>query len=135
RENQDVAYLGIQKTGPFDVPGPTAREWLQKPMNPNGCRNSEVLKPYWNGIDLTRRPRDFWLIDFPLNSTEAEVSLFEAVYEYAKREIKPTRVGKRETRANERWWEHYWPRPEMREKIEHLSRYIVTPEVSKHRLF
>lgn len=65
RENQDVAYLGIQKTGPFDVPGPTAREWLQKPMNPNGCRNSEVLKPYWNGIDLTRRPRDFWLIDFP----------------------------------------------------------------------
>jgi type II restriction/modification system DNA methylase subunit YeeA len=135
RENMRVSYAGIQKTGPFDIPGEVARRWLDLPLNPNGQPNASVLKPYWNGLDLTRRPRDFWILDFPLGSEEADAALFEAPYEYALATIKPTRVGKREQRANERWWEHYWPRPEMRTKIRQLSRYIVSPEVSKHRLF
>jgi type II restriction/modification system DNA methylase subunit YeeA len=134
-ENKDVAYVGIQKTGPFDVSGDVARTWLKMPLNPNGRPNSDVLKPYWNGIDLTRRPRDYWLIDFPLNKSESEIAFYEAPHKFGVLTIKPTRVGKREQRANERWWEHYWPRPELRAKIATLSRYIVTPEVSKHRIF
>jgi len=134
-ENGQTAYVGIQKTGPFDVPGELARKWLMLPLNPNGKPNSSVLRPYWNGIDLTRRSRDFWLIDFPLDRPEADVALYEGPFEYAKLNIKPTRVGKREQRANERWWEHYWPRPEMRMRTSRLQRFIVTPEVSKHRVF
>lgn len=134
-ENKDCAYVGIQKTGPFDIPGDKARQWLKAPENPHRKPNSDVLKPYWNGIDLTRRPRDYWLLDFPLDRTESDVSAYEAPFEYARQYIKPTRVGKREARANERWWEHYWPRPEMRAKLTKLERYIVTPEVAKHRLF
>ena len=34
-----------------------------QPANPNGRRNEEVLKPYWNGDDLTGRPRDMSFID------------------------------------------------------------------------
>jgi type II restriction/modification system DNA methylase subunit YeeA len=135
KENSSASFVGIQKTGPFDISGALARDWLAKPTNPNGRRNADVLKPYWNGIDLTRRPRDYWLIDFPLNLSEESVSLYEKPYEYGVTHIKPTRVGKREARANERWWEHYWPRPEMRRAIFALPRYIVTPEVAKHRLF
>jgi len=134
-ENSETAFVGIQKTGPFDIPGSLARTWLSMPLNPHGKPNADVLKPYWNGIDLARRPRDFWLIDFPLNKKEDEIALYEAPHTFGINTIKPTRVGKREVRANERWWEHYWPRPEMRGKISSLSRYIVTPEVSKHRLF
>ncbi len=134
-ENKDCAYLGIQKTGPFDIPGKLARTWLQMPENPNSQSNASVLKSFWNGIDLTRRPRDCWIIDFPLDNSQEYVALFEAPFEYAKKNIKPTRIGKREIRANERWWEHYWPRPEMRRKISNLSRYLVTPEVSKYRIF
>ena len=134
-QNKNVSYAGIQKTGPFDLPGDVVRGWLTMPLNPNGRPNSEVLKPYWNGLDLTRRPRDYWLLDIPLNMAEADVALYEQPYEYALRHIKPTRVGKREKRANELWWEHYWPRPEMRRKIASLRRYIVSPEVAKHRLF
>lgn len=133
--NLGASFVGIQKTGPFDIPGKLARGWLQLPKNPNRRPNADVLMPYWNGLDLTRRPRDFWLIDFPLDKDESYVSAYEAPYEYAFRHIKHTRVGKREARANERWWEHYWPRPEMRQAIARLPRYIVTPEVSKFRLF
>jgi hypothetical protein len=38
-------------------------------------------------------------------------------------------------RAGPRWWEPHWPRPEMRSRIERLSRYIVTGETAEYRLF
>lgn len=33
------------------------------------------------------------------------------------------------------WWQPWRPRPDMRSRIERLSRYIVTPETAQHRLF
>jgi hypothetical protein len=59
----------------------------------------------------------------------------EAPFEYVSRYVKPTRVGKREARTNERFWIFQWPRPVMRAAIHGLSRFIVTPEVAKHRGF
>jgi len=58
------AFIGDQKTGPFDIEGDLARAWLQLPMNPNGRPNSDVLKPWANGSDLTGRPTGKWIIDF-----------------------------------------------------------------------
>jgi hypothetical protein len=75
-ENRNGAFLGIQKSGPFDVPGELARAWMGEPTNPNGHNNSEVLKPYWNGDDVAGRPRDMWFIDLPLGLSKAEASLF-----------------------------------------------------------
>jgi type II restriction/modification system DNA methylase subunit YeeA len=140
-ENRDGAYLGIQKSGPFDVPGATARKWLREPLNPNQQPNSAVLKPYWNGDDVTARPRDFWLIDLPLGLSEAEASLSAKPFEYVQ--TTPDDDGKlvkdlREElgeRAGPRWWEQHWPRPEMRARVAALRRYIVTPETAQHRLF
>src|SRR5262249_8737555 len=63
-QNRDIAYMGDTKGGEFDVAGDLARGWLRLPVNPNGKHNSAVLRPWRNGMDLTRRPRDMWLIDF-----------------------------------------------------------------------
>jgi len=133
-ENADTAYLGIQKTGPFDIPGDLARSWLNQP-NPNGRPNHEVVKPWWNGLDVTRRNRDMWIIDFGTEMPEADASLYELPFAYAKEHVQPTRVGKREARTNEQWWLFQWSRPLMRKAIAGLERFIVTPEVSKHRVF
>jgi type II restriction/modification system DNA methylase subunit YeeA len=140
-ENRDGAYLGIQKSGPFDVPGATAREWLREPLNPNQKPNSAVLKPYWNGDDVTARPRDVWLIDLPLGLSEAEASLFAKPFEHVQNTpdddgklVKQLRAELGE-RAGPRWWEQHWPRPEMRARIAAVRRYIVTPETAQHRLF
>ena len=62
-ENRGASFLGIQKSGPFDIPGDLARQWIALPPNPNGRANRDVLKPYWNGDDVTGRPRDIWFID------------------------------------------------------------------------
>lgn len=141
RENSDSAYLGIQKSGPFDIEGSVARGWMLEPKNPNGRWNSEVLRPYWNGDDVTGRPRDFWLIDLPLNLSEFEASVFASPYAHLEtaedeegKTVKQLRAELGE-RAGPRWWEPHWPRPEMRSKIAQTRRYIVTPETAQYRLF
>ncbi|HQU79077.1 MAG TPA: N-6 DNA methylase [Azonexus sp.] len=133
-ENANTAYLGIQKTGPFDLPGELGRSWLDQP-NPNGRPNSEIVKPWFNGLDITRRQRDMWIVDFGTDMPEAEASLYELPFAYAKEHVQPTRVGKREARTNEMWWLFQWSRPLMRKAIKNLPRFIVTPEVAKHRVF
>ena len=63
-ENADVAFMGDTKGGPFDVSGDQAREWLRLPANPNGRTNADVLRPWVNGMALTRRPAGKWIVDF-----------------------------------------------------------------------
>ncbi len=141
RENRNGAFLGIQKSGPFDVSGEVARAWMREPLNPNGIGNVEVLKPYWNGDDVTGRPRDMWFIDLPLGLTKAQATFYEKPFRHIA--TTPDEDGKTVEelrsalgeRAGPRWWEPHWPRPEMRSRIERLSRYIVTPETAQHRLF
>jgi type II restriction/modification system DNA methylase subunit YeeA len=139
-ENVEGAYLGIQKSGPFDVVGETARAWLKEPLNPNGQPNSAVLRPYWNGDDVTGRPRDVWLIDLPLGLSEADASLFAKPFEHVQ--TTPDEDGKmiaalRDESGSDAcpWWELWRSRPEMRSRIAGLGRYIVTPETAQHRLF
>jgi hypothetical protein len=141
RENRNGAFLGIQKSGPFDVSGQVARAWMAEPSNPNGRSNSEILKPYWNGDDLTGRPRDMWFIDLPLGLSKADAALYARPFRHIA--TTPDEYGKtvqelREAlgeRAGPRWWEPHWPRPEMRSRIERLRRYIVTAETAQYRLF
>ena len=33
------------------------------PANPNGRTNADVLKPWVNGMDLTRRPAGKWIVE------------------------------------------------------------------------
>jgi len=134
-ENLEVSFMGDTKGGAFDVPGALAREWLTAPVNPNGRRNSDVLRPWWNGLDVTRRPRDMWIIDFGWEMSEQEASLYEAPFEYAVREIKPFRISIQERGYAKKWWIHERSRPEMWSRLKHITRYLITPRVSKHRLF
>ena len=66
-ENANVAFMGDTKGSPFDVAGDQARAWLRLPANPNGRTNADVLKPWVNGMDLTRRPAGKWIVDFGLD--------------------------------------------------------------------
>ncbi|MGP1693569.1 MAG: DNA methyltransferase, partial [Giesbergeria sp.] len=132
--NSKTAYVGIQKTGPFEIAGEVARGWLHLP-NPNSQPNSHVVRPWFNGLDITRRNRDMWIVDFGANMQADEAALFEQPFEYVTLHVKPTRVGKREARTNECYWLFQWSRPVMRAAINGLPRSIVTPEVAKHRVF
>ena len=133
-ENAGTAYLGIQKTGPFDIPGDLARQWLNLP-NPHGRPNSDVVRPWFNGLDVTRRNRECWIIDYGTEATEAEACLYEAPFAYAKAHVQPTRNDNRVAETSSAWWLFHRPRPNMRRAIAGLPRFIVTPEVAKYRVF
>ncbi len=134
-ENAKTAFNGVQKTGPFEVGGETARAWLVEPVNPNGRPNSEVLKPYWNGIDVTRRPRDSWIVDFGPVMPEQDAAFFSKPFGYVVMAVKPIREQNSLEPLRRLWWRHWRPRADMRTAISNLKRAIVTPEVSKHRVF
>lgn len=133
-ENADVCFMGSSKKGAFDIPGVVAREWLQAP-NPNGQGNAKVVKPIWNGIDLTTRQRDTWIVDFGTSMGEAESSLYEQPFQYISEHVKPERQQNNRESYRKFWWRHAEARPGMRRALEGINRYIVTPHVSKHRLF
>ena len=134
-ENKGIAFQGNIKRGPFDIPGDLARDWLQLPANPNGRPNSDVLRPSANAMDLTRRPRGKWIIDFGVGISEVEAALYEAPFTYALEHVRPVRQRNREKSSREFWFRHWNARPAMRAALEGLHRYIATPRVAKHRLF
>ena len=133
--NMRVAFMGDTKGGPFDVPGEQAREWLRGPANPNGRPNSDVLGPWMNGMDVTRRPADKWIVDFGWDMVREEAALYEAPFQHAKEHVYPMRQRNRRESYREHWWRHVEPRQGMWRALDGLSRYIATPRVAKHRLF
>ena len=134
-QSRNIAFVGDQKSGPFDIPGDLARQWLGLPANPNGRPNSDVLKPWINGMDLTRRPAGKWIVDFGATTLEADAALYEAPFAYAWEYVWPMRQKSKVKGIRDTWWRHWRPRPAMWQALGDISRYIATPCVAKHRLF
>ena len=134
RENAEVAFMGDTKGGPFDVPGDLAGEWLRLPANPNGRPNADVLKPWANGMDITRRSAGKWIVDFGWEARE-EPALYEAPYQHVREHVYPKRQRNRRESYRTYWWRHAEPRQGMWRALGGLSRYIATPVNAKHRLF
>ena len=125
--NAGVAFEGTKKYGDFDIAGELARQWLKHP-NPNARPNSDVLKPWANGMDITSRSSDTWIIDFGAERSEQDSALYETPFAHVLSEVKAQR-------KDAKWWLHERPRPALRTAIAPLKRYIVTPRVAKHRMF
>lgn len=132
-ENYGLAFMGDTKGGSFDVTQSLAEDFLRSPLNPNGRPNSDVVKPWINGSDLAGRPRNMYIIDFEPAKSEQEAAMYEAPFEYVKKVVLPERQVSRTT--IDEWWRHERPRPELRKALSALPRFIVTPRVSRHRLF
>ncbi|WP_114943501.1 class I SAM-dependent DNA methyltransferase [Microvirga calopogonii] len=133
-ENRQVAFIGTQKNGKFEVMGEIARVWLLRHLNPNGRSNADVVRPWVNGMDITRRPSDTWIVDFN-DMHENEAALYEMPFEYVRQVVKPTRDGVRRERRRLNWWQHGEPAPGVKLAIRPLSRFIATARVAKHRIF
>ena len=134
-ENANIAFMGDTKGGPFDIAGDRAREWLRLPANPNGRTNADVLKPWMNGMGITRRPPGKWIVDFGWTMVKEEAALYEAPFQYSQEHVHPMRQRNRREAYREYWWRHVEPRQGMWAALAGRSRCIVTPTVAKHRVF
>jgi type II restriction/modification system DNA methylase subunit YeeA len=133
-QNADVAFEGDKKGGPFEISEAAARQMLSDP-NPDHRNNRDVIFPWVNGKDVTGRSRGMWIIDFGVDMAIGEAALYEAPFEYVKQHVMPVRVANRRAAYATRWWLHSEPRTGMRMALLGLKRFLVTPNVSKHRVF
>ncbi len=135
QENANIAFIGDTKKGKFDIPAGIATTMLSVPTNPNGKLNNDVIRPWINGLDITQRPRGFYIIDFGVDMPESEAALYEIPFEYVRKHVKPQRDKVRNPREKRLWWIHGRPAPDFRDAVQGLTRYIATARVAKHRIF
>jgi type II restriction/modification system DNA methylase subunit YeeA len=134
-ENLGLAFMGDTKGGPFNVAPDVAEAMLAAVGNPNGRPNSDVVRPWANGLDITRRTRGYHIIDFGTEMSVEDAALYEAPFEYVYEHVRPVRETNRRKSYRDLWWLHVEPRPAMRRAIDVSSRYVATARVAKHRLF
>lgn len=134
-ENTNIAFMGDTKGGAFDIDEHTANKMRAAKGNPNRRPNSDVIRPWVNGLDVTRRPRNMFIIDFGLEMPEREAAQYELPFEHVKRQVKPLRMQNKRATYRENWWIHVEPRTALRAALLKLRRYIGTANVSKYRLF
>ncbi len=132
--NKDRSYFGLCLAGPFKVDTATALQWLKAAGNPNGRPNSDVVRPIYNGSDITRRWAGNWVVDFA-GREMADAADYISPFAYVEKGVKPVRAGNREAVRAEKWWHHGRRRPTLRAALHGLTHYIATPETAKHRFF
>ncbi len=135
-ENEGLAFIGTQKGGPFDIEPEHAQNLLSDSTdNSSGCKNSDVVRPWINGSDITSRNRGFFIIDFGADMPVEDAKRYVAPFRWVEKKVRPTRIGLRRENHAKFWWLHAESRPGMRRALAGLPRFIVTPRVSKHRVF
>ncbi|MGB7405075.1 MAG: DNA methyltransferase [Pacificimonas sp.] len=132
KSNFGLASRGVQLIGSGFIVTPSEAEQL-------GLQTREGLadhiRPYRNGRDLLQRSRGVMVIDlFGLSDREVR-QRFPEVYQHLIAHVKPDRDKNRRKTYRENWWIHGEPRGDLRPALENLSRYIVTVETAKHRIF
>jgi len=133
-ENADLVYMGDTKGGRFDLPEADAVAMLHEPT-PHGLPNSDVLVPWANGLDITRRGRGMWIVNFGTEPSESRASAYEAPFKFIRKYVRELRLKNNREAYREYWWRHVEARPGMLAALAPLPRFLVTVSVSKYRLF
>lgn len=132
--NQNISMQGVNKVGAFDIDHETATTLLQS-VNPSGVNNNRIIKPIVNSRDIVQNSSNRWIIDFAVERNENEVAKYQAPYSYLKQHVYPKRRNNNRATRAQYWWLFGEPVPPLRPMLNNLNRYIVTPRVSKHRIF
>ncbi len=133
-QNKGVAFVGGQKDGPFDISSEEASRMISAPSNPNGRNNSDVVRPWCNGLELARRPTGRWIIDFGEMTLE-EAQFYEMPFSYIEKHVAPTRQQNGDKHRRKFWWQHGRPASRAKAALGTRGSMIVTPLSAKHRWF
>jgi restriction-modification enzyme MmeI-like protein len=132
--NAGVGFIGSCKGGPFDISEVEAISLLNTSGNPHGLPNSDLVRPLINSKDLTTKRQQRWIIDtrdLPLDLASCYAEPFSIIV----KRVKPQRLSNTDKWLRENWWRPQRMRAEMRNAIQLLPRFIVTPTTSKYRIF
>jgi hypothetical protein len=131
--NAGLSFQGPVKVGTFELDDEVAIEMLCEP-NPSGLPCSDVIRPWLNGIQITKRYDNLWIIDF--HERPADVAAqYCAPFAWVEKHVKPERIKAKRERRAQLWWIHGETNNALRKAVAPLTRYIATCQTAKHRLF
>ena len=124
--NEGLSFMGMTLVGKgFRVDADEARRFAP----------SAVLRAYVASRELMQVREHRFVIDFHgLDAADAAAkhpSLFQLLID----RVRPERQTNKRASYRERWWVFGEPRGNLRKGLTNLTRYIATPETSKHRVF
>ena len=129
-ENAQLQFEGTKKGAGFEITPHLVQNMLESPNSPGWGHNRQVVKPWINGLDIVRRPRGYWIVDFGTDISLNIASQYVAPFAYVEQRVRPIYEDSRP-----KWWLHERSRPDMRMALDPLDRYIATARVAKHRIF
>lgn len=130
--NSNLAFAGMAVNGKGFVITP---EQAQEMGLGSVSRLNQYIRPYRNGKDIVGISRNRMVIDLYGLSIGEVQERFPKVYDWLCEKVKPIRDNNRDEPVKKNWWLFGRPRPELRDALSALPRYIVTTHTSKHRLF
>ena len=125
KSNEKLSCPGVQLCGPG---------FILESDNFDQVEN-EVIFAYLHGRDFMQTSRQVKVIDLFNLKIEEVQQMYPKAYQWVLERVKPHRETSRDKKLRENWWLFERPRPELREAIKGLKRYIATVETSKHRVF
>lgn len=102
-ENHSLSFIGVQKSGPFDIEEVLAKKLIET-TNLTNKRNDEVVKVFINASDVTGNFRHKWIIDFGFDTSLDEAKKYLAPFQFVEENVKPIRDVVRRKSHKEKWW-------------------------------
>ena len=133
-ENNGLSFMGISPTGQFPIANEVAQKILHSQNSDSRYENSDVLRPYISGTDITGRDRLNWIVDFTGLELD-EAMKYELPMQHVIQLVKPYRDKHSNAKLRERWWLFEAARSGMTRAITGKSRQLMTSLTSKHRFF
>jgi len=132
--NRAFGFVADVKAGQFDLHESASLPMLHEP-DPNRRPNSDEFIPWVNSLDILRRRRGFWIVDFGAEGSHEFTARYTAPYAKVLSDIFPLRSKVKRKTYRDYWWLPAEPCAEMRVRINPLPRFLVTTTVSKHCVF
>jgi len=130
RANAGLSFRGFTVVGSgFILDEAEARRLLD--ADP---KYEEVVRPYVNGGDITRRSRGVWIIDMGLR-TEAEAREYPLAFQILQDRVWPERRNNKRQSYRTLWWRFAEPRRALRTATDGKLTQIFTTYVATHRTF
>lgn len=130
--NDGLSSPGVKLHGAGFIVTPEEAQALGLGKRPGLERH---IRDYRNGRDLTSRPRGVLSIDLFGTAIDDVRRRYPEVYQHVAGVVKPERDTNNRATYRENWWVFGEPRRDFRPALEGLTRYVVTVETAKHRVF
>ncbi len=129
--NEGLCQQGVKLVQPRGSDGFVVQEGALADFGGHGG----VIKPYLSNKELMQKPKRRFVIDFHGFAENEAREAHPVAFERVLIQVKPFRDENRDAQRRRNWWLFGRSNEKMRESINGLARYIITPEVAKHRVF